>query len=167
MATSIYKKRTWFLVSVVLVSLILSSCGEQKPKIDPLRMDYLNRSLIASIILDNLTSADKSKIDQWISDSNLNTYGDSKFTFYAGGSPTFNEATGNEIDRYEYILVNHLDLIDELDLSIKDLALGLQEQIESGKLVPAEVLEHQQEVKKWKETEDQAPSEENIQDGGS
>jgi len=65
------------------------------------------------------------------------------------------------------LLGNHLDIIDELDLSIKDLALRLQEQIESGKLVPAEVLEHQQEVKKWKETEDQAPSEDNIQDGGS
>ncbi len=167
MALLAQKKRTWFLLSVVVFSLILSSCGEQKPKIDPVRMDYLNRSLIASIIFDTLTNADKSKIDRWISDNNLNTYGDSKFTFYAGGSPVFNEATGNEIDRYEYILVNHLDLIDQLTLSVKDVALELQEQIESGKLVPAEVLEHQQEVKKWKGGEDQVPSGEDIQDSGA
>ena len=137
------KKRTVFALSLFIVSLFFASCGAKKPSIDPVRLDYLNRSLIASIVFDNLSTEDKSKIDKWIDNNNLNVYGDSKFTFYAGGSPIFNEATGNEIDRYEYILVNHIDLVDELGLSVKELVLGLQESIESGKLVPAEVLEHQ------------------------
>jgi hypothetical protein len=52
----------------------------------------------------------KQRIDRWIRDKNLNPYGDSKDTMYAGGSPLFNEATGQAQDRYEYILSRHPEL---------------------------------------------------------
>ena len=49
------------------------------------------------------------KIDAWIAANNLNQYGDSKDTVYAGGNPLFNEATGQTTDRYEYIKQQHPD----------------------------------------------------------
>jgi hypothetical protein len=52
----------------------------------------------------------KRRIDRWIREKNLNTYGDPKDTVYAGGTPLFNEATGQSTDRYEYILKRHPEL---------------------------------------------------------
>ena len=47
---------------------------------------------------------EKAQIDTWIRENNLNQYGDSKDMVYAGGTPLFNEKTGESTDRYEYIL---------------------------------------------------------------
>jgi hypothetical protein len=46
-------------------------------------------------------------IDAWITRNNLNEFGDSRDTVYAGGTPLFNEATGTYIDRYQYIKSHH------------------------------------------------------------
>ncbi len=54
-----------------------------------------------------ITEEEKAKIDRWIIENNLNQYGDPKNRIYTGGTPLFNEATGETIDRYEYILKNH------------------------------------------------------------
>jgi hypothetical protein len=58
-----------------------------------------------------LTADEKSKIDAWLaahSDS-LNQYGDLKDMMYTGGTPLFNEATGQRIDKYQYIVSQHPD----------------------------------------------------------
>ena len=52
---------------------------------------------------------EKTQIDIWIQENDLNQYGDPKDTAYAGGTPLFNEATGETTDRYEYILQRHPD----------------------------------------------------------
>lgn len=52
---------------------------------------------------------EKELIEAWIKESGLNQYGDSKDTVYMGGTPLFNEATGETIDKYEYILRRHPD----------------------------------------------------------
>lgn len=54
----------------------------------------------------NFTISDQEKllIDSWLEQNNLNQYGDSKDTMYAGGTPLFDERTGDRTDRYEYIL---------------------------------------------------------------
>lgn len=52
----------------------------------------------------------KKKIDAWIKANNRNEYGDPKDTMYIGGTPLFDELTGQSIDRYEYILGNHPEL---------------------------------------------------------
>lgn len=52
----------------------------------------------------------KGRIDQWIRERGLNTYGDPKDTVYAGGNPLFSEKTGGQMDRYEYILRRHPEL---------------------------------------------------------
>eukprot|EP01083_Nonionella_stella_P023290 64413_1 len=43
------------------------------------------------------------KADQWLETMDLNQYGDSKDTMYMGGSPLFNEMTGVQTDRLEYL----------------------------------------------------------------
>lgn len=52
----------------------------------------------------------KKKIDSWIKVNDRNEFGDPKDTMYTGGSPLFNELTGQLTDRYEYILENHPEL---------------------------------------------------------
>lgn len=52
---------------------------------------------------------EKQKIDAWIQANNLNIYGDSKDMMYAGGTPLFNESSGEKIDRYDYIISRHPD----------------------------------------------------------
>jgi len=60
--------------------------------------------------LDNyieLTKEQKEKIDEFIKEKGFNRYGDTSGTVYTGGTPLFNEATGESIDRFEYILKAH------------------------------------------------------------
>ena len=64
----------------------------------------------------SLTSQGKVKIDSWLAEQNLNEYGDNEGTAYTGGTPLFNELTGQSIDRYVYILQKFPDLIENLDL---------------------------------------------------
>ncbi len=54
-----------------------------------------------------VTKEEKEEIEAWILQSDLNEYGDPKDTIYAGGTPLFNEATGETIDRFQYILSQH------------------------------------------------------------
>lgn len=56
-----------------------------------------------------VSDEEKAKIDAWIKVNNLNKYGDSQGTFYTGGTPLFNESTGETIDLYAYILSKHPD----------------------------------------------------------
>lgn len=48
-------------------------------------------------------------IDKWLADNNLNEYGDTIGTVYAGGSPLFDEASGEKIGRFEYIFRKYPD----------------------------------------------------------
>lgn len=57
----------------------------------------------------SLNAEEKKQIDDWILKENRNLYGDTADTVYIGGTPLFNESTGETIDRYEYVLKNHPD----------------------------------------------------------
>jgi len=48
-------------------------------------------------------------IETWILENDLNQYGDPKDTVYIGGTPLFDERTGERIDKYEYIFKNYPD----------------------------------------------------------
>lgn len=41
--------------------------------------------------------------DKWLSEKKLNLYGDAEDTMYMGGSPLFNESTGESTDRYVHL----------------------------------------------------------------
>lgn len=57
-----------------------------------------------------ITEEVKKRIDSWIRTNDRNEYGDPKDTMYIGGTPLFDESTGQSKDRYEYILENHPEL---------------------------------------------------------
>jgi len=52
---------------------------------------------------------EKQQIEDWLQENNLNEYGDAIDTAYTGGTPLFDERTGESTDRYEYILRGHPD----------------------------------------------------------
>lgn len=54
-----------------------------------------------------ISFAEKQQIEAWIIENNLNQYGDAKDAVYMGGTPLFDEKTGQSIDKYEYILRNY------------------------------------------------------------
>jgi hypothetical protein len=83
----------------------------------PALQRYTERGYGAAIkpkrmVIDNQPAIDvqeKARIDAWIKANNLNEFGDPQDTVYAGGSPLFDEATGEMTDRYVYILHHHPD----------------------------------------------------------
>lgn len=58
---------------------------------------------------DVITPAERAKIEAWINENGLNQYGDPSGTVYSGGTPLFNEKTGQTIDRIDYIIEQHPD----------------------------------------------------------
>ncbi|HIE50251.1 MAG TPA: hypothetical protein EYP85_00705 [Armatimonadetes bacterium] len=58
----------------------------------------------------NIDEYMKRRIDRWIKRANRNCFGDPKDTMYTGGTPLFNERTGERLDRYRYILDRHPEL---------------------------------------------------------
>jgi hypothetical protein len=49
-------------------------------------------------------------VDQWLKERGLNQYGDPPDTLYAGGTPLFDEETGERTDRLEYVFKRHPEL---------------------------------------------------------
>ena len=56
-----------------------------------------------------LTPEQKKTIDDRIKKEGLNEFGDPMDTVYMGGTPLFDEMTGETRDRYQYILSKHPD----------------------------------------------------------
>ena len=119
------------LFALLVFVLILSGCdlkdvGGKLKKLDDKvgqKLDQLQEEQQAEVInffdkksipaAKDLAGEQKEKIDKWLEENNLNRYGDPGDTMYTGGTPLFNEATGKSLDRYDYILKNHPDLLDE------------------------------------------------------
>ena len=48
-------------------------------------------------------------VDRWLAERKLDPYGSPEGTMYAGGTPLFNEVTGRQIDRLDYIYRKHAE----------------------------------------------------------
>lgn len=59
-----------------------------------------------------LSEEQKAAIDEWLANNGLNAYGDSADTMYAGGTPLFDEATGETKDRFEHLFKKFPNLFD-------------------------------------------------------
>lgn len=59
--------------------------------------------------LRRFAAAERRQIDAWISAKGRNKHGDEAGTVYTGGTPLFDERTGNVMDKYEYIVSKHPD----------------------------------------------------------
>src|SRR5690349_10608287 len=49
-------------------------------------------------------------VDVWLTQRDLNQYGDPVGTVYAGGTPLFDEKTGRTTDRIQYVVRKHPEL---------------------------------------------------------
>ncbi len=65
-------------------------------------------------IEDKLSPEIKEKIDNWLKANSLNRYGDKADTYYAGGTPLFDESTGKAIERFEYIFEKIPDILEKI-----------------------------------------------------
>lgn len=61
----------------------------------------------------DVTPEQKKLIDAKIAQLGLNEYGDPMGTVYMGGTPLFNEMSGETIDRYAYIISKHPDWLSK------------------------------------------------------
>jgi hypothetical protein len=52
----------------------------------------------------------RKRIEDWIKKEGRDEYGNKRGTMYAGGTPLFDERTGQQKDRHEYILEKHPEL---------------------------------------------------------
>jgi hypothetical protein len=48
-------------------------------------------------------------VDRWLSERKLDRYGSAEGTMYAGGTPLFDERTGEQVDRLDHIYRKHPD----------------------------------------------------------
>jgi hypothetical protein len=60
----------------------------------------------------NLTDDQKIIIAEWLARNNLNEFGDSIGTLYTGGTPLFNEITGESKDRFTHLFEKFPELKD-------------------------------------------------------
>jgi len=66
-------------------------------------------SLAAAATMPPATDAEKAAIDSWIKETGRNKWGDAAYLMYAGGSPLFDESTGEMTDLYDYVRTRHKD----------------------------------------------------------
>jgi len=85
----------------LILSLLLAGSVAAGPKEKPVT----NKTKIASAKAAR-ARAEKC-VDRWLAERKLDPYGSPAGTMYAGGTPLFNEATGRQIDRLDYIYRKH------------------------------------------------------------
>jgi len=92
-----------FFVAAMIIAFWPQEDIEQD-HLGPKYIRFLNQAKQTAVSLN-----EKAKIQKWILDNGLNEYGDPIDTMYAGGTPLFDESTGETMSRYDYILKNYPD----------------------------------------------------------
>jgi len=85
----------------LLLSLLFAGSVAACPKEKPVT----NKTKIASAKA--ARAREEKCVDRWLAQRKLDPYGSPEGTMYAGGTPLFNEATGRQIDRLDYIYRQH------------------------------------------------------------
>lgn len=62
---------------------------------------------VAAPPADDTRAAQESCVDKWLTLRKMDRYGSPEGTMYAGGSPLFNEQTGESTDRLEFVYKRH------------------------------------------------------------
>lgn len=115
------------LIIVLALPLLGFSCAEQnlanKLKTQAQNFQAWTTHLIeqaGSNFVKNLSEADKQAVEDWLAKNQLNQYGDPKDTMYTGGTPLFNEQSGQIENRYDYLFKK----FPELKNIVKDAIAG-------------------------------------------
>jgi hypothetical protein len=67
-----------------------------------------------SVSSEDLTEEQKEKIDDWLEENGYNRYGDTAGAIYPGGTPLYNEETGESVNRYDHILKKFPDILKRM-----------------------------------------------------
>lgn len=112
------KKSYGLLLIVFALPLLGASCGrspaetkEPKANTSSRLRQFLQKGQKQAVeiirkgngSLKNLSDGQRTTIDEWLKKNQLNKYGDAPDAVYAGGTPLFNEQTGETLDRFEYL----------------------------------------------------------------
>lgn len=71
----------------------------------------------------DLTDKEKAAVEEWLAKNKLNQFGDKKDTVYTGGTPLFNEQSGETLNRYEYLFKKFPALKDIIKSAVSDKAV--------------------------------------------
>ena len=69
---------------------------------------------------EKLSPQQQSVVDGWLSKNKLNQYGDPPGAMYTGGTPLFNEATGESVNRFDYLFKKFPELKDVINQGLKE-----------------------------------------------
>lgn len=126
------KSKPLIITTLLLLVFVLAGCSSQEVKDNTLeKLNWLNQKLDdvfeeegeitndssaeEDSVSHGLSSEDKREIDKWLEDNDLNRYGDSGGVIYQDGSPLYNRETGEQIDRYDYILERYPDILERIN----------------------------------------------------
>ncbi len=98
---------SYWAIIIVLAFVVIAMIVAFWPQDETLEENISPATLWMSIKNRAEDLNEKAKIEKWIVDSKLNEYGDPLDTLYAGGTPLFDESTGERMDKYEYIKKNY------------------------------------------------------------
>jgi len=84
----------FFVILILIIGFVFVQQQESEEDLKPMETT-------------DISLEEKQQIEDWIQENDLNQYGDAKDRVYIGGTPLFDERTGQSTDRYEYILRNH------------------------------------------------------------
>ncbi|WNG58440.1 hypothetical protein F0U59_29600 [Archangium gephyra] len=104
-------------LALLAVALLATGCpkktGENQPADNPAANDAgqtgsSGASLTAPTdsgtkVQGGTEAAVEACVDRWLQEHKLDRYGNAEGTMYAGGTPLFNEATGESRDRLEFV----------------------------------------------------------------
>jgi hypothetical protein len=102
-------------LALLAVALLATGCpkktGEKQPADNPAVNDAGSTGATLSAPADaggpkgqgGDRAAVEACVDRWLQEHKLDSYGNAEGTMYAGGTPLFNEATGESRDRLEFV----------------------------------------------------------------
>ena len=99
------------LALVLLVSVVFaaSGCRKSTPSEQPAPAAQTQGPLEQAQAVEPAPSSKESCVDAWLSARKLDPYGHDEGTMYAGGTPLFDERTGETTDRLTYVFARHPD----------------------------------------------------------
>ena len=66
-------------------------------------------------VITAITYGELQNTHEWLQENGYNRYGDSRDAIYTGGTPLFNEKTGEKINRYDYILKKFPNILERIE----------------------------------------------------
>jgi hypothetical protein len=85
----------------LLIGCSLCACKEPAPA------GQQTRPVASASAAESAKDAGASCLDAWLAGRGLNQYGDPPDTMYPGGTPLFDERTGQRKERAAYVLAKH------------------------------------------------------------